>query len=146
MRLKIILFAFFSLFSTLTTAAELIDLSVEQVQALQKNGAALVIDIRTEQEWLSTGIIPSSHKLEFFNKQGKYDAEQWLDELAKLKSSSDQPVILVCRSGNRSGMVGNYLTQQLGMKNVYHLSNGIQAWIKAGQKLDNACPNQLACN
>lgn len=146
MHLKIILFILLSLLSSLTVADELIDLSVEQVQAMQNDGEALMIDIRTEQEWQSTGIIPSSHKLEFFNKQGKYDAEQWLNELTKLQSSPDQPVILVCRSGNRSGMVGQYLTQQLGMKNVYHLSNGIQAWIKKGKKLDNVCLNQIACN
>lgn len=133
---KFLYFLFLTFFATLLSAAELTDLSVNQVQAMQQQGEALVIDIRTAQEWQNSGIIPDSHKLQFFNSDGKYDADTWLAKLAELKSSPDQPVILVCRSGNRSGMVGNFLTQKLGMKNIYHLSNGIRGWQKAGQQLE----------
>lgn len=132
--------------AALTQADELVDLTVSQVLAMQQDRAALVIDIRTEKEWDTTGTIPSSHKLEFFNNAGDYDAERWLAQLEKLKTTPEQPVILVCRSGNRSGIVGNYLTRQLGMRNIYHLSSGIDSWTAAGQKLVKTCVNQLACN
>lgn len=145
MKIKFFLCSLLVLFSSLLTAAELTDLNNAQLQAMQLNDDALVIDVRTAQEWRNTGIIPNSRKLEFFNKDGKYNAEQWLKSLNKLKSRPDQPVILVCRSGNRSGMVGNFLAKQQGMSNVYHLSSGIQSWIKAGNITEPDCPNQVAC-
>ncbi len=114
-------------------ADELKNLGPEQIEALQKNGA-LIIDIRTIKEWQTTGTIPNSKKLQFFDAQGKFNAEEWVKELNQVKSSPDQPVVLVCRSGNRSSMVGNFLTQKLGMKNIYHLQNGITSWIKSGKK------------
>jgi rhodanese-related sulfurtransferase len=91
----------------------------------------LVIDIRTEAEWQTTGVIPKSEKLQAYDKQGNFDSANWLANLQKLISSSDQPIILVCRSGQRSSKVGEFLTKQ-GINNVYHLNNGIQSWIKSG--------------
>ena len=117
-----------------SNAAELKNITPEQLKSLQNN-RALVIDIRTAKEWLANGIIPDSKKLEFFNEQGEFDEKKWLAGLNHLHPSSEQPVILVCRSGNRSSMVGNYLTNKLGMNNIYHLQNGILSWIKAGNEI-----------
>lgn len=122
------------LFAVTSSAAELKNISPEQLKSLQNSGA-LVIDIRTAKEWAAKGIIPDSNKLEFFNDQGEFDEKKWLDGLNKLHTSTEEPVILVCRSGNRSSMVGNYLTNKLGMNNIYHLQNGIMSWIKAGNKI-----------
>lgn len=105
--------------------------TVEQLQTLQQNDHALIVDIRTEPEWQASGIIPGSQKLQSFSGDGHFDAEKWLADLQKLKSSPDQAVILVCRSGHRSSKVGEFLVQQ-GIPNVYHLDDGIQAWIKSG--------------
>ncbi len=128
-----VFFSFLLLTSNYLPAEELKNLDPEQIEVLQKNGA-LIIDIRTAKEWQSTGIIPNSKKLQFFDSQGKFDAEHWVKELNQVKASPDQPVVLVCRSGNRSSMVGNFLTQKLGMKNIYQLQNGITSWIKSGKK------------
>lgn len=124
----------FFLFTSTSSATELKNITPEQLKSLQNDGA-LVIDIRTAKEWAAKGIIPDSDKLEFFNDQGEFDEKKWLDGLNKLHTSTEQPVILVCRSGNRSSMVGNYLTNKLGMNNIYHLQNGIMSWIKAGNKI-----------
>ncbi len=113
-------------------AAELGQVSAEQLLSMQQNSNALVVDVRTAAEWQATGVIADSQKLESFDSNGRFEQEKWLVNLEKLKSSPEQPVILVCRSGNRSGKIGQILTEQLGMKNVYHLSNGIQSWIKSG--------------
>jgi len=126
-------FSILLLTSNYSSADELKNLDPEQIEALQNNGA-LIIDIRTAKEWQSTGIIPNSKKLQFFDAQGKFNAEEWVKELNQAKTSPDQPVVLVCRSGNRSSMVGNFLTQKLGMKKIYHLQNGISSWIKSGKK------------
>lgn len=115
-------------------AKELGLVSAEQLQTMQQNDHALVVDIRTDAEWHATGIIPNSQKLQSFNSDGQFDSAKWLADLQKLKTSPEQTVILVCRSGNRSGKVGEFLTRQ-GMPNVYHLNNGIQSWIESGHPL-----------
>ena len=145
MKIKLTFIALLTFFSAILSAEQLGNLSAEQLISLQKNNNALVIDIRTEKEWQATGTIPNSHKLQFFSAKGKYDAEKWLADLKQLKTTDDQVVILVCRSGNRSGRVGNMLTQQLGMKKIYHLSNGMMSWIKTGNKTTKDCVPQLAC-
>jgi len=145
MKIKLTFFLVLTLFSSLISAEELINLSSDQLIALQKNQNALVIDIRTEKEWAATGTIPNSHKLQFFSANGKYDAEKWLSDLENLKSSAEQPIILVCRSGSRSGMVGNMLSKQKNMKNIFHLSNGIMPWIKAGNEVNKECSPQQSC-
>jgi rhodanese-related sulfurtransferase len=145
MKIKLTFFLLFSLFSSFISAEELVNLSAQQLIALQKDQNALVIDIRTEKEWLATGTIPNSYKMQFFSPEGKYDTEKWLSDLNKLKTSEDQPIILVCRSGGRSGKVGNMLSKQLGMKNIHHLSNGMMSWIKTGNEVNTECPTQFAC-
>lgn len=145
MKIKLAFFLLLSFFSSWLSAEQLINLSTEQLISLQKNKNALVVDIRTENEWFTTGTIPDSHKLQFFAPDGKYDVEKWVADLKKLKAIDDQPVILVCRSGGRSGKVGNMLTKKLGMKNIHHLSNGIKSWVKAGNQVNTKCPTQFAC-
>jgi len=135
MKTKLTLFILLSFFSSFIAAQGLVDLTNEQLVEMQTNKNALVIDIRTKKEWNATGTIPGSHKLQFFSSEGKFDTEKWLADLNKLKSSPDQPVILVCRSGGRSGMLGNMLTKQQEMNNIHHLSNGFKTWEKAGNRI-----------
>jgi rhodanese-related sulfurtransferase len=132
MALRLTLFWLGCLAATGLYAAELGQVTAEQLLSMQQNSKALVVDVRTTAEWQATGVIADSQKLESFDSNGRFDQEKWLVNLEKLKSSPEQPVILVCRSGNRSGKIGQILTEQMGMKNVYHLSNGIQSWIKSG--------------
>ncbi|MDT4290919.1 rhodanese-like domain-containing protein [Methylomonas sp. MO1] len=139
MKLRLTLFWLGCLFAGQLYATELGKITAEQLLSMQQNQNALVVDVRTAPEWQATGVIAQSQKLESFDSNGHFDQEKWLANLEKLKSSPDQPVILVCRSGNRSGKIGQILTEQLGMKNVYHLSNGIQSWIKDGHPVKADC-------
>ena len=93
-----------------------------------------IIDIRRSDEWKSTGVIKGSHKMTFFDARGKYDMEKWLAELDKIAGKNDS-FILVCRSGNRTGQVANFLDKKLGYTKVYHLKKGIKNWIKSGDKV-----------
>ncbi|MGC9007594.1 MAG: rhodanese-like domain-containing protein [Halothiobacillaceae bacterium] len=47
-----------------------------------------------------------------------------IDQLASWK---DRPVIIYCRTGNRSGMACNLLAKQ-GFTKLYNLAGGIMAW------------------
>lgn len=127
------------LFSCSAWADALKSVTPEQLLEMQQHQNALIVDIRTEAEWQASGIIPNSRKLQSFDNQGHFDPKTWLAKLEQMKSSPDQAVILVCRSGNRSGKVGAFLTEQLSMKNVYHLDNGLQSWLESGHRVTPNC-------
>ncbi len=139
----LIFLIFFS--STALKATELTNLTATDVNHKLITQTALVIDIRTPQEWKNTGIIPGSHPVKFFDNKGKYDVQQWLATVQKLKTSPDQEIILVCHSGGRSGKVGSLLTQKLNMPNVSHLSSGISSWIKEKRPTDKTCTATQTC-
>ena len=119
-----------SLLAAVPAHAELINIDNAKLQELLASGVPIV-DIRTAPEWKQTGIVPGSHRLTFFDEQGRYDAAAWVDRFSKIAKPGD-PVILICRSGNRTGTVGKFLDQQVKYAKVYNVRNGINAWIKAG--------------
>jgi rhodanese-related sulfurtransferase len=129
-----ILFSLLLALSFSLPAAELHGLTPDELQALQQQGA-LVVDIRTPEEWKATGIIAGSSPLMYFDKNGAYNKDAWLSDLKKLAKKPDQPIVLVCRSGNRSGMVGKELAGQAGFGSVYHLEKGIKQWLAEGRSL-----------
>ncbi len=125
-------------------AAELTNLTPNKVQkSVAQN--ALIIDIRTPGEWKQTGIIPGSHPVTFFDKNGKYDMEKWLADVKKLQTSPEQKIVLVCQSGRRSGQVGHFLAQKLNMPNVAHLTHGMASWLKEKRPTEKACTALKTC-
>ncbi len=114
---------------SLTAMADVGQLSNDQLKKMMDENIP-VIDIRRLDEWQSTGVIKNSHLLTFFDARGNYDMDKWLAEVAKFVNK-DQKVILVCRSGNRTGMVSKFLDSKLGFTQVYHLQHGINDWIRA---------------
>ena len=122
-------FIVFSIFCLTFSYADFIGLTPSQLDEKIKEHT-VVIDIRTPGEWTQTGVIPSSKKIMFFEPNGNYNTQSWLDEFSKHIKDQNEPFILVCRSGNRTSTVGNFLSKQLKFKNVYHLENGINSWLK----------------
>lgn len=114
---------------------DLVGLTPDGLQAMQEQGA-LVVDVRTPEEWKSTGLIPGSKRLTYFDSTGGYDKEAWLRQLKPLLTSPEQPVILVCRSGNRSATVGKMLLNEAGYGKVYHLEKGIRGWSAESKPLE----------
>ncbi|OUR72864.1 hypothetical protein A9Q76_03005 [Arcobacter sp. 31_11_sub10_T18] len=108
-------------------------ISNENLEAAIKEGIS-VIDIRRLDEWSDTGVVPSSHKLTFFDEKGKYDLSKWMSQFEKIVKNKNQKFILVCRSARRTGIVGDFLSQKAGYKNVYHLEGGIVSWMKDNKK------------
>ncbi|WP_419765201.1 MAG: rhodanese-like domain-containing protein [Arcobacter sp.] len=95
----------------------------------------VLIDIRTPPEWKELGIVPTSKKIMFFDEKGKYDVQGWLNEFSKYVKDKNQAFVLICRSGNRTSLVGEFLSKQMGYKNVFHLQDGIKSWIKENRKI-----------
>ena len=106
--------------------AQVINIDNAELARLSASGAA-VIDIRTTPDWKETGVIAGSKLLTFFDEKGQSDPAHWLGQLKSL-TKPGQPVILICRSGNRSRTVAQFMWQQAGYKTVYNVTAGINVW------------------
>jgi rhodanese-related sulfurtransferase len=93
-----------------------------------------VVDIRTEREWRETGVVPGSILLTFFDERGNYDPQKWLQQL-NAQIDSQKPFILICRSGNRTGTISQFLSNKVGLPTVYNVEKGIRSWIAEGRPL-----------
>ena len=93
----------------------------------------VVIDIRREKEWQDTGIIEGAATITAFTASGRVHPE-FLDKFQELVPSPETPVMLYCRTGNRTTSLGNALIDQLGFSHVNHLSTGIEGWIADGRE------------
>ena len=108
--------------------------NIELKSLLQKN--IPLIDIRRKDEWKSTGIVENSILMTFFDKNGKANTNEWLKELNKIAKKND-PVILICRTGRRTGIISKFLSEKVGYSLIYDVTDGITDWIKKGNTVVN---------
>ncbi|MBI3222435.1 MAG: rhodanese-like domain-containing protein [Nitrosomonadales bacterium] len=85
---------------------------------------ALVLDVREEKEYQS-GHVLNSMLIPLFKLN---------ERIGELEKYRDRPVIVMCRSGNRSTSACALLGKQ-GFTQVYNLAGGITAWQKANLPL-----------
>ncbi len=112
--------------------AEVTNIDNAELMRLQSAGVP-VIDVRRPEEWQQTGVVEGSHLITFFDRHGNYDLEAWLERLSGVVGP-DQPLILICRTGNRTGIISRFLDQKLSYKKVHNVSRGITHWIAAGNR------------
>ena len=105
------------------TSALMAELKNEYLTKKLLNSKIPIVDIRTVGEWKETGIIKDSITIEFFNEQGAYDISGFLTEL-NAKVDTTKPFALVCRTGSRTKMVAQYLSDTFNYK-VTNISGGI---------------------
>ncbi len=107
---------FQSLFGGSATSAGNVD--VAEARRRQQTGA-LLVDVREPSEWRD-GHAPDARHIPLGSLQGR------LGEIPR-----DRDVLLICRSGNRSGAAQRLLRQQ-GYEQVFNVSGGMGAWQRAG--------------
>ncbi len=95
--------------------AEDVNVSIEQAVVLWKAKEAVIIDVRTPEEYRQ-GHIPGVALIPLNELADR------LDEIPK-----DKKVLLICRSGNRSAQ-GTKLLRNKGFANVYNVSGGMNQW------------------
>ena len=90
-----------------------------------------IFDVRRPEEWRQTGIVNNSKLLTFVDANGRLNPEF----LPRFTSTvdKDDPVILICRTGNRTSQLARYLTEKLGYTKVYNVRDGITKWIRENQ-------------
>ena len=107
---------------------------------LQKDGYS-VMDIRREEEWIETGIIEGAETITAFAENGKLD-QDFQEKFFSLVKGPETPILLYCRTGNRTEMLGNALIDQVGLKNVSHLKDGRVEWMKSGHTISDTTPKK----
>ena len=107
-------------------------LTSDQLKIMQKKDL-IVIDIRTEKEWGTTGIIKNSHKITAFNINGKFYSS-FLQSYQAIANSTNK-VIFISDKGDISSILANGFVEQLGYKNIFSLKGGIQEWIALGNPI-----------
>ena len=86
-----------------------------------------VYDIRRPEEWRSTGVVEGSRKLTYVDAKGAPNPEflpRFIIEVGK-----DDPVVLICRTGNRTDALARELIEKMGYTQVYNVRDGITRWI-----------------
>lgn len=95
---------------------------IDHIQArelLKSKPTPVIIDVRSPEE--------------FNGELGHIDGARLIplpnlaDSLASLAPMRDSVIILVCRSGRRSGIAGKAMVDA-GFKNVYNLKGGMLSW------------------
>lgn len=94
-------------------------------EKLDNNEALLIVDIREPYEYDSLCIQDSINVPRgILESACDYGYEETVPALA---AARDKPVVLVCRSGNRS-VLAAHVMQQMGYTQVYSMKTGIAGW------------------
>jgi len=88
-----------------------------------ENNTMKIIDVRTEGEWIQTGVIKDAYLITFFNEQYGYDVEEFLTALNKVVKK-DEKFAIICNSGSRTKLISNFLGNKLGY-NVINFDGGM---------------------
>lgn len=102
------------------------------VTANQVNADAYLLDVREPDEW-TAGHAPGAHHVPMMEIPARMS-----------EVPNDVEVVVVCRSGGRSGQVVSYLMGN-GWDNVRNLDGGMQSWRAAGREMisENGQPAQV---
>lgn len=114
--------------------------ATEAFEAHTKQEITLV-DIRRPEEWRQTGVAVGAERINMVHPQGLQGFAQTLYD--RVGQDLDAPIVLICRTGNRTGRLQPILTE-MGFTNVSHVPEGMigsragPGWIARGLPVD-AC-------
>ncbi len=106
-----------------------------QLKAKIERGVKL-IDIRRPEEWKETGVVEGSIQATAFNADGRFLAS--FVEMLQTTVQPDEEFVLICRTGNRTAALSNWLVTRGGYKNVLNHRDGITNWIGEGRPVDKS--------
>ena len=107
----------------LAVPAQARDISVQDAAALLQNPpqGLVILDVRTPAEFRE-GHLPGAVNMDYFG--GPFETQ--IQSLPKTA-----PVLLYCRTGNRSGSAYDIMTKA-GIGNILHMNEGITKWQQLG--------------
>lgn len=95
-----------------------------EAHRLAQAGAAILVDVRTEPEYRNVGHVPGTPRVEW--PRGGSEAEL-LDFVERMREGFEpaKPLLLICRSGQRSHFAAHVLTHQ-GFERAYNVLEGFE--------------------
>ena len=129
--MKIVIFIF--IFFTKFVNAEVIDINNRELSNLIEKEIK-IIDVRTQNEWKSTGIIKGSFLVSLLNKNKKFIFEEWF-AMFENNFGKYEAIIFICASGVRSNYISHLVKKRKPDLIVYNLKKGINNWIRSGYKI-----------
>lgn len=86
-----------------------------------------VYDIRRPEEWKQTGVVAGSRLLTWVDGGGRPNPH-FLPEISAAVDKN-APVVLICRTGNRTDQLARELVEKHGFSKVYNVRDGIVRWV-----------------
>ena len=100
------------------------EINADDGAKLIKNSNPLILDVRTPNEY-HQGHIRNSKLI---------PVQQLESRISEINEYKDKPILVYCRSGNRSTVASEILIKH-GFKKVYNLMGGIKGWKSAGKSI-----------
>lgn len=104
---------------------------------IKENPSSILLDVRTEEEWNMVGK-PSGKKLKIktyfislLKGVQRIKNDNFVHDVNSKKISKEDPILVICRSGQRSQMAATLL-QQEGYKNCINISDGFEGNVNVG--------------
>lgn len=142
MRLKILLIGILCAFALAACADERdAGINAADAFALAETGEITLIDIRRPEEWRQTGVAKGVNTINMLHPQGLPGFAR--EVYATVGNDLDAPIVLICRTGNRTSRLQPILTE-MGFTNVRHVPEGMigsrsgPGWIARGLPVE-AC-------
>ena len=98
--------------------------TVEAIELINHKNA-VILDVREEAEYKSGHLLNAK-----WLPLGKLD-----DRIGELERYRDKPIVVVCRSGQRSASACSKLSKQ-GFTQAYNLAGGVMGWQKSNLPLE----------
>ena len=130
MKILLVIFVLFTKFVN----AEVIDINNKQLSNLIEKKIK-IIDVRTIDEWKSTGIIKGSFLVSLLNKNKKFIFEDWF-AMFENNFGKNKSIIFICASGVRSNYISHLVKKKKPDLIVYNLKRGINSWITSGYNVE----------
>ena len=95
---------------------------------LKENPDAILIDIRSSMEFLFIGHPTDSIHIAWMDDPDWEINPNFIEEIIQIQKASTHnncPIVMICRSGNRSEKAGIQLLDA-GLTNIYHVSDGFE--------------------
>mgnify|MGYP001192162351 CR=1 FL=1 len=93
----------------------------------------IIVDIRTSNQIKASGFIKNSYKINAFDINGNLNKEFVNNLKSSIKNNTH--VVLVSEDGEVSSILANGLIENIGMKNIYSLKEGINGWVNKGYEI-----------
>ena len=122
------------MFFTKFVNAEVIDINNRELSNLIEKEIK-IIDVRTKNEWKSTGIIKGSFLVSLLNKNKRFIFEDWF-AMFDNNFGKNKSIIFICASGVRSNYISHLVQRKKPDLIIYNLQKGINHWIRSGNTIN----------